>query len=98
MREEDATRLLAENGLRASATVQHINCWSCYFPYHGSPSGIDYLWLEFRQKHSPAGVMMTTNQFGVRHAVPTNGILHAAMLANVQIARKDAKPPTLKGW
>jgi hypothetical protein len=90
MREEDAIGLLATNGLRVNATVQDINCWFYKYCYLDDTPYVRSLSLEFRQKPSGSGLMMTTNQHGVRHVLWTNGILQAAILNNVQIAKTNA--------
>jgi hypothetical protein len=90
MPEHDAISFLSTNGLRVNATVHGVDGWSYKYCYLDDTPYVHHLSVDFRQKPSPSGFLWATNQYGVRCVVWTNGILHAAILGDVQIARTNA--------
>jgi hypothetical protein len=96
MAQRDAVRQLTTNGLRATSGTRDTNRWSSIYCF---TNGRCDLWLEFRQKPGPTGLIMeaqadyskgytveTTNPF----VAVTNGILHSVLFRDVQIARTNA--------
>ena len=101
MREKDAMGLLASNGLHVTSGIRETDHWIRIYCYTNSPRQHSCgLWLEFRQKPSSTGLIMTTNPpSGIRMYVTettnqfvamTNGILRAALLNGIQIARTNS--------
>ena len=90
MPERDATNFLGTNGLRVNATVHHVDGWSYKYCYSDGTPYLRHLSVDFHQKPSPSGLLWATNRYGVRCIVRTNGILQAATLGGVQIARTNA--------
>ena len=82
--------MLATNGLRINGSVEDRNFWSYKYCYSDGTPYTRCLSLEFRQKPMQSEPVMTTNQYGVRVVVWTNGILQAALMNNVQIAHTNA--------
>jgi hypothetical protein len=90
MPEHEAISFLSTNGLRVNAAVHGVRGWCYKYCYLDSTPYVRSLSVDFRQKPSPSGLLWTTNQYGVRCVVWTNGILQAAILGGVQIARTNA--------
>jgi hypothetical protein len=90
MPEHDAISFLRTNGLRVNATVHDVNGWSYKYCYLNDTPYVQHLSVGFRQKPSPSGLIWETNQFGVRCVARTNGVLQAAVLGGVQVARTNA--------
>jgi hypothetical protein len=86
MPEQAAISLLRTNGLRVNAAVHGVNGWSYKYCYLDA----NHLSVDFCQKPSAWGLLWTTNEYGVRCVVWTNGILQGAILRGVQIARTNA--------
>ena len=95
MSQRDAIRQLATNGMAATSGERHPDKW---FAIYCFTNGRCDLWLEFRQKPGPTGLVMeakadyskmftveTTNAF----VAMTNGILWSALFQNVQVARTN---------
>jgi hypothetical protein len=90
MPEHDAISLLSTNGLRVNAATHDVSSWSYKYCYLDRTPIVHHLSVDFCQKPSPSGLLWTTNEYGVRCVAWTNGILQAAILGGVQIARTNA--------
>ncbi len=86
MPEQEVLSMLATNGLLHNSTVHERQSWSYVYCYtNNRPDHVSsLLWLKFRQKPTPTAPLVIDG-----FVVWTNGILEAALINNVQIARTN---------